>query len=68
MLDTEYIETVLKGKDGLEFQKYCVNFLKKNIMVHFRKLLQWARSGMAVKMGMSLKQENILPCRPGPKI
>jgi hypothetical protein len=29
MLDTEYIENVLKGKDGLEFQKYCVNFLRK---------------------------------------
>ncbi len=36
MLDTEYIEKVLKGKDGLEFQKYGENYLRKNMEVNFR--------------------------------
>lgn len=42
MLDTEYIETVLKGKDGFEFQKYCENYLRKKYGGAFQEVAEKA--------------------------
>lgn len=38
MLDTEYIEIILKGKEGLEFQKYSESFLRKKYGGDFQEV------------------------------
>lgn len=51
MLDTEYIETVLKGKDGFEFQKYCENYLRKKYGGVFQIVASKGRLGDGGKDG-----------------
>jgi len=51
MLDTNYIETLLKGMDGLEFQKYCVNFLRKKYGGAFQEVAAMGPLGDGGKDG-----------------
>lgn len=51
MLDTEYIEIILKGKEGLEFQKYSENFLRKKYGGDFQEVGSKGRRGDGGKDG-----------------
>lgn len=50
-LDTEYIETVLKDKKGLEYQKYIENFLRKKYGGEFQEVASKGRLGDGGKDG-----------------
>lgn len=51
MLDSQYIETVLNGKDGFEFQKYCENYLRKKYGGEFQEVAAKGRLGDGGKDG-----------------
>lgn len=50
-MDTEYIETVLKDKKGLEFQKYVENFLRKKYVGEFQQVDSKGKLGDGGKDG-----------------
>lgn len=55
MLDTEYIENILKGKDGLEFQKCGANYLRKKYGGAFQEVASMGPLGDGGKDGYVLE-------------
>lgn len=51
MLDIEYIENILKGKDGLEFQKCCANYFRKRYGGTFQEVASMGQLGDGGKDG-----------------
>jgi len=55
MLDIEYIENILKGKDGLEFQKCGANYLRKKYGGAFQEVSSMGPLGDGGKDGYVLE-------------